>query len=80
LIDVIVTERGIAINPKRKDLIEAVRGSGLPLKRFEEIKEESELLAGGKPQAVQLNDELIGLVTWVDGTIIDTIRRVNTQP
>jgi citrate lyase subunit alpha / citrate CoA-transferase len=80
LIDVIVTERGIAINPKRKDLIEAVRGSGLPLKRIEEIKEESELLAGGKPQAVQLDDELIGLVTWVDGTIIDTIRRVNTQP
>ncbi len=30
LIDVIVTERGIAINPKRQDLLDAVKGKGLP--------------------------------------------------
>ncbi len=79
LIDVIVTERGIAINPKRGDLIEAVNGSGLPLKSIEEIQEESERLAGGKPELVQREENLIGLVTWVDGTVIDTIQQVNTQ-
>lgn len=79
LIDVIVTERGIAINPLREDLIDAVRGSGLPIKRIEEIQEESERMAGGKPGTVQLEDDLIGLVTWVDGTVIDTIRRVKTE-
>lgn len=30
LIDVVITERGIAINPLRKDSIESVRNSGLP--------------------------------------------------
>ena len=32
LIDVIVTERGIAINPKREDLIKATKKSGLPIR------------------------------------------------
>ena len=80
LIDVIVTERGIAVNPRREDLLEAVRGSKLPLKTIGEIQFESEALAGGKPQPVALEDELIGLVTWVDGTVLDTIRRVKTRP
>src|SRR5512132_2648503 len=31
LIDVVVTERGIAVNPRRQDLLDAVQGSGLPL-------------------------------------------------
>jgi len=30
LIDVIATERGIAINPKRQDLLDAVRGKACP--------------------------------------------------
>ena len=30
MIDVVVTERGIAINPLRKDLIDATKGSKLP--------------------------------------------------
>ncbi|MFM9872994.1 MAG: citrate lyase subunit alpha [Fimbriimonadaceae bacterium] len=79
LVDVVVTERGIAINPKRLDLIEAVKGSGIPLKRLEEIKEESETLAGGKPSEIRREENMIGLVTWVDGTILDTINQVDTK-
>ena len=30
MIDVIVTERGIAVNPKRPDIIERLKGSSLP--------------------------------------------------
>ncbi|PKL87919.1 MAG: citrate lyase subunit alpha, partial [Ignavibacteriae bacterium HGW-Ignavibacteriae-2] len=37
LVDVIVTERGIAINPKRKDLLKAVKGSSLPIKTIKQI-------------------------------------------
>ncbi len=33
LVDVVVTERGIAINPLRQDLLEAVKGKGLPIRR-----------------------------------------------
>ena len=75
LIDVIVTERGIAINPLRTDLIEKVKGSGLPLKTIQELKDEAERICG-KPEEVELSDEIVAVIKWVDGTLIDAVRRV----
>ena len=49
LIDVVVTERGIAINPRRQDLIDAVKGSSLPIRPIQDIKAEVERICGGKP-------------------------------
>ena len=37
LIDVVVTERGIAINPRRQDLLDTVKGSKLPFRALREI-------------------------------------------
>ncbi len=75
LIDVIVTERGIAINPLRTDLLEAVRGSGLPIKTIHELKDEAERICG-KPQAVEFGDKVVAAIKWVDGTVIDVVRQV----
>src|SRR3954463_1293582 len=50
LVDVVATERGIAINPRRQDLLDAVKGKGLPIRSIEEIKAEVEKICGGKPQ------------------------------
>ncbi|GAB4370954.1 MAG: citrate lyase subunit alpha [Acidobacteriota bacterium] len=76
LIDVIVTERGIAINPRRQDLLERVRGSDLPIRSLEEIKHEVEQLLGGPPDRPELSDEPVAVVKWVDGTVLDTVWRV----
>ncbi len=75
LIDVIVTERGIAINPRRKDLIEKLKNTALPLKTIEELKEEAEKICG-IPEKPKLSDEIIAVIKWVDGTVIDSVRRV----
>jgi citrate lyase subunit alpha/citrate CoA-transferase len=75
LIDVIVTERGIAINPKRQDLIEALKGSSLPIKTIEELKDEAERICG-KPSKPEFDDELVAVIKWVDGTIIDSVKKV----
>jgi citrate lyase subunit alpha / citrate CoA-transferase len=75
LIDVIVTERGIAINPLRKDLLEKVKGSGLPIKTIQELKEEAEKICG-KPEKPNLSDEVVAVIKWVDGTVIDSVRKV----
>jgi citrate lyase subunit alpha/citrate CoA-transferase len=77
LVDVIVTERGIAINPARTDLIEATRGSGLPIRPIREIKAEVDRLTGGPPEKPQRSDEVIGVIKWVDGTVLDSIYRVD---
>jgi citrate lyase subunit alpha/citrate CoA-transferase len=76
LIDVIVTERGIAINPKRKDLIEKLKGSSLPIKTIEELKEEAEAICG-QPEKVEFTDEPIAVIKWVDGTVLDTVWKVS---
>ncbi len=75
LIDVIVTERGIAINPKRTDLIEKMKNSNLPIRTIEELKAEAERICG-KAAKPKLSDEIVAVVKWVDGTIIDAIRKV----
>ena len=76
LIDVVVTERGIAINPGREDLIRATKRSGLPIRLIEEIKEKVEELCGGAPEKADLDRQVIGVVKWVDGTVLDSIRKV----
>ncbi len=75
LIDVIVTERGIAINPRRTDLIEATKNSGLPIKSIHELKAEAERICG-VPQKPQLEDDIIAVIKWVDGTVIDSVKKV----
>lgn len=75
LIDVIVTERGIAINPLRQDLIDKANASGLPIKTIQELKEEAERICG-KPEKPELTDQIIAAIKWVDGTVIDVVRQV----
>jgi len=76
LVDVVATERGLAINPRRKDLLEAVRGSDLPIRPIEEIKAEVEALCGGPPARPRLTEVPVAVIKWVDGTVIDTVWRV----
>ena len=52
LIDVVVTERGIAINPRRQDLIDAVRLEATDSPDGD-IKNEVERICGGKPQRAE---------------------------
>ena len=76
MVDVIVTERGIAINPLRQDLLDASKGSKLPIRPIQDIKSEVEKICGGKPSRPKLGDLRVAIVKWVDGTVLDTIWQV----
>jgi citrate lyase subunit alpha/citrate CoA-transferase len=76
LIDVVVTERGIAINPRRQDLLEAVKSSKLPIRPLQDIKNEVERICGGRPQRLKRGDRPVAVVKWVDGTVLDTVWQV----
>lgn len=75
LIDVIVTERGIAINPRRTDLIEKTKGCGLPIKTIQQLKAEADEICG-KMDEPNISDQIVAAIKWVDGTVIDVVRRV----
>jgi len=76
LIDVIVTERGIAINPLRTDLIESTKNSSLPIRPIESLKKEIDDICGGAPEKPKRSDNVVAVVKWVDGTILDSIYQV----
>ena len=76
LIDVVVTERGIAINPRRQDLIDAVKGTKLPIRSLQEIKTEVERICGGKPRRPKLGDRAVAIIKWIDGTVLDSVWQV----
>ncbi|MDO5715080.1 MAG: citrate lyase subunit alpha [Tissierellia bacterium] len=77
-VDVICTEQGIAVNPLRKDLIEKFEAAGLELKTIEELKEIAEQLTG-TPEKVPFTDDIVGVVEYRDGTIIDVIRKAKDE-
>ncbi len=74
-VDILVTDRGIAINPRRHDLIDHFRDSKLPIYTIEYLKERAERVAG-KPEPIQFEEKIVGLVEYRDGTIIDVIRKI----
>ena len=75
VIDVIVTERGIAVNPRRDDLKERFMSAGLPVRPLEEIKAEADRFVQPVAKPV-FGDEVVAVIEWRDGTVIDVVRRV----
>ncbi|MGI6292084.1 MAG: citrate lyase subunit alpha [Bacteroidales bacterium] len=78
LIDVIVTERGIAINPLRTDLIDKMRHSSLPIVSIHDLKAEVDAICGvpDKAPVSDKDEDTVAIIKWVDGTIIDSVRKV----
>lgn len=74
-VDVLVTERGICVNPNRQDLIDKLTEAGIKLKTIEELKEEVEKLTG-VPEKVSFTDTVVAVIEYRDGTVMDVIRQV----
>lgn len=74
-VDIVVTDYGIAINPRRQDLIEAYRGSDLPLCTIEQLRDIACSIVGA-PQPIRFGDRIVGIVEARDGTIMDVIREM----
>ena len=76
LVDVVVTERGIAINPRREDLLEKLAGTTLPLVTMEELYETAREICG-EPAPPRIDRDVpVAIIKWVDGTVIDTVFKV----
>lgn len=73
-IDVLVTERGVAVNPRRSDLKELLTAAGLPVKDIQALKELAEKIAGA-PQEIVTSQKIVAIVEYRDGTIIDVVRQ-----
>ncbi len=75
-IDILVTERGIAVNPKRKDIQNTLKNSGLPIYTIKELYEIAHSITG-VPAKIEHSNRIIGYVEYRDGTYIDCIYQVD---
>jgi citrate lyase subunit alpha/citrate CoA-transferase len=71
-VDLLVTDAGVAVNPRRADLLEKFKAADLPLKSIAELR----ALAGESPPVSALGDKLVAVVEYRNGTIIDVVREV----
>ncbi|MDT8336762.1 MAG: citrate lyase subunit alpha [Candidatus Izemoplasmatales bacterium] len=74
-VDILITERGIAINPKRTDLREKLTNSQFPIFEIAELLEISHKITG-VPNKIETDEQIIGYVEYRDGTYLDCIRKV----
>lgn len=77
-IDVLVTQRGIAVNPKNKELAQRLKDGGLNIVDIHELKEIAERITG-KPEKITRGDRKVANVIYRDGTQIDEIRSVDAK-
>lgn len=75
-VDILVTDYGIAINPKHLDLIEKLKKeTNLKIYTIEELYEKA-LSLTGVPKEINISNEKVGIVEYRDGTILDYIYKV----
>jgi citrate lyase subunit alpha/citrate CoA-transferase len=74
-VDCLVTERGIAINPRRVDLLEKLKNSKLNIVTMKDLLAKS-IAITGIPKVKQKSEQIIGVVRYRDGSIIDSIYKV----
>ena len=77
-VDILVTERGIAINPLRKDLLSKLKNSPFPIYNIKDLLDLTHRITG-VPRYIEPSNHIVGYVEYRDGTIIDCLRKVNYE-
>lgn len=74
-VDVLVTERGICVNPLRQDLLKSFEEAKIKTIDIKDLKKYSEKIMG-VPRPIEKTDRIIGFSEYRDGRILDVIYEV----
>ena len=74
VVDAIVTNEGIAINPNRGDIIKKIKGK-IDIRTIEELKDMA-YNSACIPEKLNFGEKIVGIIKWFDGTVLDNIRIV----
>jgi len=74
-VDVVVTEYGIAVNPRRPQLRERLEAAGLKIVEIESLRDKARAIIG--PAApLPFGDKVVGIVMNRDGSVMDVIKNI----
>ena len=71
-IDVLVTQAGIAVNPRNGELADRLKAAGLPVTDIRQLKEKAERLTG-VPNHLRRGERVVANVISRDGELLDQI-------
>jgi citrate lyase subunit alpha/citrate CoA-transferase len=54
-----------------------MKHSSLPIRPIEDLKAEAEAICG-IPEKPDIEEDIVAAVTWVDGSVIDVVRKVKS--
>jgi citrate lyase subunit alpha / citrate CoA-transferase len=74
-VHVLVTERGVCVNPAFRELEENLRKAGLNIKDIHDLEIEVDKITG-IPSPLIFSDRIVGIVEYRDGTVIDVIHQI----
>lgn len=74
-VDVVVTEYGIAVNPRRPEIAERLREAGLKIVDIHDLKELA-LKSIGVPDPLPFGEKVVGVVMNRDGSVMDVIMNI----
>lgn len=77
-IDILVTERGLCVNPNKPELEAKLQEAGLWVRKIEDLEQEVRSICG-ETQPIEFTDKIVGLVEYRDGSIIDVIYQVKNK-
>ena len=76
MVDVVVTDQGIAVNPRRPDVKEKLEKAGLHVFTIQQLQQRAEKIVG-VPDPIRYKDRIVGVVMYRDNTIIDVVRQID---
>ena len=76
-IDAVVTEEGVAVNPRQADLRDRLVAAKLPVVPIDQLRDIAERRTGRPFQpTARENGRVVAVVEYRDGTVIDVVRQV----
>ncbi|QJA07493.1 citrate lyase subunit alpha [Romboutsia sp. CE17] len=73
-VDVVVTDYGVIVNPRRQDLVEKFTQAGIKMITMEKAREIAIKLVG-IPKEIEFDEDVVAVVEYRDGSIIDVIKK-----
>ena len=77
-VDVLVTDQGIAVNPRRPEVREKLQAAALHVFSIEALQQKAQRLVG-IPEPLRYKDKIVGVVMYRDNTILDVIRQIDEE-
>ena len=74
-VDVVVTEYGIAVNPRRPELADRLRQAGLNIVDINVLKDRAKSIIGDAAE-LPFGDKVVGVVMNRDGSVMDVIKNI----